>query len=249
MNVNVLIKTFNHAKFVDDNLLPGYKRAFTVLIGSQNYGLSDENSDVDTYSFVIPNFNKLVFDEERYSNQLNYNDEHATIKDCRAFANPKFIASVSNLEMLFTEYVDICSCGEDLYKYLVYRRDDIANCYIKQTVLSMCGQFFSLERQIVSNGSQPNKQLARAFRIQETLKRYCEGYSFDVCLNLSDCRDKYFAMKNGDYSDIRAAMYSAMKTDVQEIFMKWECENSRPNMALIAEIKNELFNLFQKECK
>ena len=27
---------------------------FTALVGSQNYGLANENSDIDTYSFILP---------------------------------------------------------------------------------------------------------------------------------------------------------------------------------------------------
>lgn len=59
-----------------------------ALQGSQNYGLDDEDSDVDTKLLTLPSLNELVLDKK----PLNYTlvlgdgtDEHCDIKDVRMY--------------------------------------------------------------------------------------------------------------------------------------------------------------------
>ena len=49
-----------HAQYVEKKY-PEYIRFFTALQFSQNYGVSDEYSDIDTKTLIIPTFKELIF--------------------------------------------------------------------------------------------------------------------------------------------------------------------------------------------
>ena len=84
MDEKVLKRVFEHAEYVE-NQLPDYSRIFTALQGSQNYGLADVESDVDTKTLVLPMFKELVFAKKHISTTLKVAPtiEHADVKDIR----------------------------------------------------------------------------------------------------------------------------------------------------------------------
>lgn len=56
------------------------------LIGSQNYHLSDEESDVDTVVLVAPTLKEIATNKKPISKTyIQPNGEHTTIKDIRLF--------------------------------------------------------------------------------------------------------------------------------------------------------------------
>ena len=50
--------------------------------GSMNYGLDNEDSDIDSKLLVIPSLHDLVFNNrQNYLHEMSDNDEHVEIKD------------------------------------------------------------------------------------------------------------------------------------------------------------------------
>ena len=59
----------------------------TVLVGSQNYNIDHENSDIDTYSFILPSMTSIAANEDPISTTLDLKDGHCNIKDIRVALN------------------------------------------------------------------------------------------------------------------------------------------------------------------
>ena len=59
----------------------------TVLIGSQNYGLDTENSDIDTFTFVIPSLFSLAINKKEFRGEFEVKDGKCMYKDFRDALN------------------------------------------------------------------------------------------------------------------------------------------------------------------
>ena len=69
-------------------LFPENKIIGIFVSGSQNYGLADENSDVDTKLIITPSINDFVFNRLPVSStHILENNEHIEIKDVRLMFN------------------------------------------------------------------------------------------------------------------------------------------------------------------
>jgi hypothetical protein len=57
-----------------------------VLQGSQNYGLADEESDVDSKLLLAPTLDEIIFNKKPVSTtHIRANDEHIDAKDVRLY--------------------------------------------------------------------------------------------------------------------------------------------------------------------
>lgn len=232
-----------HAEYVDKHIPLNYKRLFTVLVGSQNYGLSDENSDVDTYSFVIPELEPMMFDNGS-STLFSLGEEYATVYDFRVFGDLKRISSFSFLEVLFSDYVNVTSRGENLYNYLRSLREDIARYDTRRTALSMCGAFKQLGDIIARGDDKSSKKLAQAYRIRLTLSSYCKGFSFERSLNQSFYRTEYFNLKKWKEVDRFVPLYNGLSELVDNIYTFWRNQIGLTNKALEIEIRDKLARIY-----
>ena len=81
----------------------------TALQGSQNYQMSDEHSDVDTKSIVIPSFRSLVFNDKRTSKTLEVAPtiEHSDVKDMREMINCWKKQNINFIEIIFTKWYTV----------------------------------------------------------------------------------------------------------------------------------------------
>lgn len=64
--MELFIKLSKQKKYLEDL---GYNVLYIGLFGSQNYGLSDENSDVDSRAIVLPTIEQLI-KRERISKNI-----------------------------------------------------------------------------------------------------------------------------------------------------------------------------------
>lgn len=118
-----------------------YGAEYTILgvflIGSQNYGTSSENSDVDSKAILIPTYRTMVMNGEWISTTLTLeNDEHIVIKDIRLAFKELKKPSINAVEWLYTKYcITNCDCDkvmDSLYKI----RDSISTMDCKRMMRS-----------------------------------------------------------------------------------------------------------------
>lgn len=78
---------------------------FTVLIGSQNYNLHGPNSDYDTVSFILPDFNTfLTSTNQNISKEYHLNDGNCVVKDLRHGINLLKKTSPNSIEYFISPY-------------------------------------------------------------------------------------------------------------------------------------------------
>lgn len=111
------------------------------LQGSQNYGLDDENSDIDTKAFCIPSLTSLIEGKKMVSKIYVLPDNsHIEVKDIRLLPELLRKQNPSYLEILSTDYYLLSNekSGQEFmnilgkYKKYIFKRfayeNDNPNC-------------------------------------------------------------------------------------------------------------------------
>lgn len=210
VNSNVALRVREHANFVDASV-KGHVRFFTALQGSQNYGLDDQFSDVDTKSLLVPTFGSLVHGSKRLGTTLLVapTEEHADVKDAREMFNTFLKQNVNFLEILFTPYVSVAPGFQPFYDELYAMRETVAHYNPYQALRTMCGMAFekyhafdhpypAAMEKLNKFGYDP-KQLSHMLRMKEFVVRYSSGEPYQDCLFTKD-REYLLNVKRGLYS-------------------------------------------------
>jgi len=82
----------------------GAQHFMTVLIGSQNYGLDSKDSDIDTFSFVMPSLNDLITGKPPLSFEMDTDDGKCSVKDYRLAFNLLRKPSPNSVECFVSKY-------------------------------------------------------------------------------------------------------------------------------------------------
>ena len=163
------------------------------LQGSQNYGLDNEYSDVDTKLIVVPTFMDVALNRKPVSTtHVRENNEHIDWKDIRLYMETFRKQNLNFLEILFTDYAIVNPMYAAQWNRLVEHREEIARMNPWRAVKSMKGvaleKYYAMEHEYPSKvdvlakfGYDP-KQLHHLLRVGEYLQRYIEGESYQACL-------------------------------------------------------------------
>lgn len=163
------------------------------LQGSQNYGLEVPGSDVDTKLIITPSFEEIAFNKKPISTtHVRANDEHIDFKDIRLYIQTFRKQNLNFLEILFTKFRIVNPMYRAEWQALVENREAIAHYNLPQAIKSMRGiakeKYFAMEHEYPSKietlkkyGYDP-KQLHHLLRVQDYLKRYIEGETYENCL-------------------------------------------------------------------
>lgn len=165
--------------------------------GSGNYGLDYEESDVDTKLIVVPSFRDIAMNKQPVSTtHFRANDEHIDFKDIRLYMQTFRKQNLNFLEILFTPYYIMCSDYAHEWERLIAAREEIAHMNPYQAVKSMQGiakekyhamcHKYPKRMHIIEKFGYDPKQLHHLLRVQEYLKRYVVGYSYEECLKPYD---------------------------------------------------------------
>ena len=120
------------------------------LQGSQNYGLDDENSDIDTKAFCIPSLTSLIEGKKMFSKIYVLPDNsHIEVKDIRLLPELLRKQNPSYLEILSTDYYLLSNekSGQEFmnilgkYKKYIFKRNF-------RLVQSIKGTFYAEKEQI-----------------------------------------------------------------------------------------------------
>ena len=245
MEEKILKRLFEHATIVD-NRSEGGKRLFTGLVGSQNYGLSTEKSDVDSISVIVPSFKNLILQKERTSITV-YADrgEFAQIKDFRDYCHLIMKGSMNILEALYSPYVDVPEEFADYYEKLIDMREDIAYANPVAVVNSYNGQIVSDLRHAFNEVTDcfNSKKIADAERLLIQLISYVEGMSFEEILDVSDYRNFILEIKTGEYDFNQAIRYrDSIVAESDKAMVRFQ-QNYHGDYKMNSMVKNELDNL------
>lgn len=245
-----------HYQFVKRNIT-NHILLFTFLTGSQNYNMEDSQSDVDTKSVLIPNFEALIFDKEKLSKTLIVEPtiEHADVKDLRKFFEILLKQNPAYLETLFSKVAIINKEYQDYYNELVAIREDIAH-YNRFRFLKTSGgniinkykqlqhPFPAAEEKIHKYGYDP-KQLAHMMRMKELMIRYVKEEPFKNILIPSDPQ-LLIAVKRGSIPLEEALKISK---DIMEWLKKFELNNKYEDISnsyIEKKLEEMTYGIFRK---
>lgn len=151
------------------------------LYGSQNYGTSKPNSDVDSKIIVIPSFedfclrpNNLIAKELQMPS-----GEHINVKDIRIFRDNILKQNINSVEILFTEFFILNPKYEQLFnEYLVFNRENISKINRTRAVESIGHQALHT----LSQKPGDPKKFYNANRLLYFLKKYIQDTPYEDCL-------------------------------------------------------------------
>lgn len=146
------------------------------LQGSQNYGMADDESDIDSKCWFLPSIEQLVLNKSAISHtHVMSNNEHVDCKDIREYFKILRKQNVNFMEVLFTDYFIINPRYFDLWTDLQIHREEIARsnmyrflkcckgmCYEKSHAL--CHPYPS-KMNLIEKYGYDGKQLSHAIRI------------------------------------------------------------------------------------
>lgn len=97
------------------------------LYGSQNYGMDDELSDVDTKCIFVPSFDDLVFPLPLHNREeVLENNEHITFTDIRNFVRSIRLCDTTFIEVMFTKYFVLGPMFQGLWRDFASHRAEFA---------------------------------------------------------------------------------------------------------------------------
>ena len=169
--------------------------------GSQNYGLDYEGSDIDTKLIIVPTFEDIAFNKKPISTtHVRQNNEHIDLKDVRLYIETFRKQNLNFLEILFTPYKIVNPQYAEFWQKLVDAREDIAHYDIHRSIKSMKGialeKYHAMEHkypskvEIIEKYSYDSKQLHHLLRVEEYLRRYVNGESYESCLIPTEFQSK-----------------------------------------------------------
>lgn len=164
------------------------------LQGSQNYGMADEESDIDSKVLLIPSLEDIVLNKKAISHTLEMpdNQEHVDCKDVRDYFKIFRKSNINFVEILFTDYWIVNHKYSDLWFELRRKNEELAriNPYAAVSCMrgmalekrhALCHEYPSRMEWIEEYGFDP-KQLSHLARINWFIKEYTNNKSYKDCI-------------------------------------------------------------------
>jgi hypothetical protein len=161
--------------------------------GSMNYGMFDEDSDVDTKILTIPSLEDLALNKPPISHTLILdNNEHCDVKDIREYFKIVRKQNINFTEIFFTDYWLVNPSYIDLWLTLRNNAELITTgnlnrlgkcCYgmCQEKAHALCHPYPSKLHLLEKYGFD-SKQLTHAMRMQDFLTDILEGKTFKESL-------------------------------------------------------------------
>ena len=252
---DILKKVESHAaqvkNFIHD---PGYQHIMTVLVGSQNYNLDSENSDIDTYSFVAPKIEDLIYGKEPISKEYDVKDGKCVVKDIRLGLNLLRKPSPNSVECFVSEY----KYHEPIYKdILQFYLNEAIHLMIHSNYKNMVDAIAGTARGLHGRNMTEGKKFAHCLRLKEMYERYLDPHYKSYELLKLRTEDLVLAREaKFDTSEISNQYYkeetikiALMLTEQANLFKptKQNLLTEELGQNYINEFQTELFNRYLKE--
>lgn len=172
-------------------------------VGSTNYGLDVETSDVDSKALVLPTLEEISLLKEPTSETYKlYDSEQIDIKDIRLAIKLWKKQSINMLEVLFTKYFIVNPRFEQIWNEIKEEADEIARYDMNKAMNSMGGMAhtrYKMWLKALDNGKRDGKSLVHIVRMYRMINKYNRGTKFSNLLYQPD--GEYFErLRNGDLS-------------------------------------------------
>lgn len=203
-------------EFIGDRYIFG-----AFVFGSQNYGLDDEQSDLDSKLLVLPSFKDISSLAAPLSmTHERANGEHIDIRDVRLFIDNFKNQSHNSLEALFTPYCYVDPSYKEVWDALIKHREKIARLNPFKAVLAMEGMahrnygllFKPMQHdrdKFDALGYNP-KQLHHILKSEYFIDHYIRGDRYEDCIKPTAANKELIVMtKKGHFTKEQATEIAA----------------------------------------
>lgn len=191
-----------------------------ALQGSQNYGLADETSDIDSKMLMLPSFKEIALGVNPCSTtHIMNNDEHVDCKDVRTYFHILRKMNINFSEILYTDWAIPNERFADLWYELCRHRESIVRAnefrFMKCCKGMIHEKAHALDHRYPSRAmfidkyGYDGKQLSHILRVFDFAKRYAEGEDYKSCLTPTNL--KYLLCVKRHMADINYAEACAMR--------------------------------------
>jgi len=225
----------------------GYKCLMTVLIGSQNYSLSDEHSDIDTFTFVFPSFEDMAFAREPKSGEFEVEDGKCMYKDIRLALNLLKKASPNSVECFIGQYRYFEPHYADVLKKYLWNdtyMNDMVHCNYSHMLYAIAG----MSHQLTKRNMPAGKRYSHALRMSDMMDTYITTIDYRYLLDLLPLhRDEAYTAKR----DTRQGVEEYYNQGCELIATRLERQRDEfiltPDKAEVEKRGMKLIEQFQKE--
>jgi len=177
---DVMSAVKHHHRLVEDK---GFEVVMTVLIGSQNYGLDTENSDIDTFSFILPSATDLAVAAAPKSGEFEVEDGKCMYKDIRLALNLLKKTSPNSVECFLGKYRYYNPVYADiLEKYL--DNETILNYMIHCNYSHMLYAMAGMAHQLTKRNMPAGKRYSHALRLYSMSDTFFDSIQSGYLLEL-----------------------------------------------------------------
>ena len=170
------------------------------LYGSQNYGMSDEHSDVDTKVLVVPSLADVVCARRPVAFEYHCdNGEHINFVDIREFVHQLLKQNPNTVELLFTDYYVLNPIFKGVWFDIWRHREEIARINPHKAIDTMRHMANKEYHHMKKNGFN-HKKLATMFRLEKAVADYMRGCKYKDVLQ-TDQADFFLRVKRGLFVD------------------------------------------------
>lgn len=156
---------------------------FAGLYGSQNYGLSTPESDVDVKVAFLPSSKDVLLVEKRQATTLTDNgskDNTVLVKDLRDVFCEFYKQNLNFLEVLATPWFCASELFKEAFRVLRQNNNDVARYYERGFNFCMCGLFNKLNTDFGKNRFD-YKKFTYGLYLTDFLTAYNNGVTFMDC--------------------------------------------------------------------
>lgn len=166
--------------------------------GSMNYGLDNEDSDIDSKLLTVPSLKKLIENKrDNTTHIMSDNGEHVEVKDVALYMNTVLKQNINFVETLFAKAVIVNPRYQNDWEMLYENRELIARYDTKRAVKCMYGMMVQ-KRKAMETWTEARaksfhefgydtKSLHHLVRLHYFLQHYIvDGWSYEDCLTKRD---------------------------------------------------------------
>ena len=161
----------------------GAQHFMTVLIGSQNYGLDSKDSDIDTFSFVMPSLNDLITGKPPLSFEFDTDDGKCSVKDYRLAFNLLRKPSPNSVECFVSKYKYYEPEYSKILEYFLGKEAPL-RIITHANFHNMLNAIAGTARMLHGRNMTEGKKYSHCLRLQELAQKYldCDANPFEYLL-------------------------------------------------------------------
>ena len=172
----------------------GYNVIMTSLIGSQNYGLDHDGSDIDTYSLIYPSWDEFLHFGDAKAGIILAEDGHCNFKDMRIALNLLEKTSPNSIEYFTSKYKIYNPNYASVLKYFLEDNDRLykmIHCNYNHMLHAIAG----MAHQLTKRNMPAGKRFSHALRLDSMLYNFFNNKNANAILDLRSEADRTFALQ------------------------------------------------------